>query len=393
MNQIKDIDLSSSSFNGASFFETNHFCNSYNESIFSKKLSEMKRNSSPNKQYNQANNNADYDDEFKETPRKDSNNVLTNGFFSPRSTKMLKDYTLSEKIRIKWLRSIRDYVKLQEMQVVYNYLKTANVKVLIRGLRLRKCFTLWHLKHQELCLLNKWRNFSSLLVQKQRTERLKKDASKIRKARAAMVKVPTTKENGEGSCGVNEKFDELAEKTVQNMLQPILSLKTSEKPQSSEENDSHSKSSHHHHHHRNRHQSEENIKTRDLNIEVENEEANEDGNIVDENEARDKAISHLTNEKEILERRINDCEKRAKEQEQLIRRLIYIFIIISAVFAFAVFIAGIMIGKSMKSTERKLNTFISSQSRVTQDITAEVADFRVALTKIANLNRTVVPDS
>lgn len=383
MNQIKDIELSESSFQGVSFPEVRNYFSSYTQSIFTKKLAEMKKNKMSSNRYPQnsrSNEGEGYNDVY-ETPRKDSNNVLSKDFFSPRSTKMLRDYTLSEKLRIKWLRSIRDYMKLQEMQVVYNYLKTANVKVLIRELRLRKCFSLWSLKFREHQKRQKWENFASFLVKKQRTEIFNINAAKTRKTRAALAKASVNKEvkKGDGIYGVNEKIDEFAERTVENMLQPILALKPSEKQNSS----NHS----HHHQHRKKQQSNEinePVKTRGINIV---EDRNENENQTNENQTNEKTV----NENEILERRISDCERRIKEQEQYIQKIIRLFTIISIALGVVVFIFGLVIGRSIVSNKKNINTFINSQTAITQELTAEVADFRIALTKMSGLNKTVVP--
>lgn len=384
MNQIKDIELSSSSIQGTPFTEGYNFFSSYTQSIFSKKLDELKKSKMPNNR-NSQNNNEDgsYNNDI--TPRKDSKNVLSKDFFSPRSTKMLKDYTLSEKLRIKWLRSIRDYMKLQEMQVVYNYLKTANVKVLIRELRLRKCFSLWNLKYQEVKAQNKWKNFALFLVRKQRTAIFNVNAAKTRKTRAALAKASVRQEakNNEGPYEINEKLDEFAEKAVENMLQPIISLKPTDKPAEKPEDKPVDKqnSSSHRHRHRSKQSdgNNETIKSRDINI-------LEDKN---ENQTNENTTPSLEKQNEVLERRISDCERRIREQEESFRKIARLFAIFAIAFGVIAFIFGLIVGKSIISNKRNINTFIISQSAITQELTAEVADFRIALTKMSGKNKTV----
>lgn len=375
MKKIKDIELSSSSFHESTFPEINNFFSSYTQSIFSKKLAEIRKNKMPNNRAPQNNQSNNEDDDY-ETPR--SNNVLTKDFFSPRSTKMLKGYTLSEKLRIKWLRSIRDYMKLQEMQVVYNYLKTANVKVLIRELRLRKCFTLWRLKYQECKKKQMWLDFASFLVKKQRTKTLKANASKIRKTRAALAKASVNAENknGDGPYGINQKIDEFAVKTVNDIIKPIMALKPSGKQDSSHKN----------HQHRNKQQSEEiivPIKTRDVYISE-----NEFGS---DEQDKDIIISNLEKKNEELEKRLSDFELKSNEQQQHINRLTHQFMILVIILGIIVFITIFIVGKSIISNNRRIDTFVKSQTAITQELTAEVADFRIALTKMSGTNKTVVP--
>lgn len=358
---LKQIDLSESSCD-LPFANTRRFCTSPFESIFTEKLAEIKE-----KHQNNQN----------QSPKKSSqNNPITENFFSPKSSKTFKDYSLNEKLRIKWLRVIRDYTKIQQTQLVFNYLKTAHVFILMRELRLRKFMTLWKLRYQQETCRDKWKQFASFLLKKQLTANLIHDAKKVEKVKARLERQSRRKkERIENEPTISNDMNELAKQNVQEILAPLATLQPLKQTQSHESaNHSHS------------HETDSSLhQSRDVSIANEEEE--------EPQTTTEEKIANLQTENEILLRRIREGEKREKVQKQFLTKFIKLGMIFGIVFTIFFVFIGVMIGKSVRDTEGKLKQYISNQATLTQDLASGLSILRSAVENLTGTNNKTVPDT
>ena len=86
-----------------------------------------------------------------------------------------------------------------------------------------------------------------------------------------------------------------------------------------------------------------------------------------------------------------DVEK-AKVEDRA-NQLTRIFIILSVFITVIVLLVGLYVGSTIRTAENRLNHFINSQSKVAQELTAEVAELRVAASKISGKNPKIAVSS
>ncbi|OHS97427.1 hypothetical protein TRFO_09416 [Tritrichomonas foetus] len=366
-------------------------------------------------------------------------------------------YSEKEKLRIIWLRVIKKYTKVQEMQHVFNFLKEANIALVMREIYLRRYLANWRIKYVRETFRGRWKHYMEYINRKDSVEYYKTQASKARRVRSMISAIQL-----KHTESLLPRLDTLATAALfspRSVFQPIESLAPFEKPpqktplkspkrkrvrknkpsneekaeeaenqhdenndevndndrkiesdkvddsqqerdseieenSSAHESSSHSqkknknKSNHHrHHYHKEKQEADESndsqqeeeevFHERDVQIEPEIEEPLSPQLQQQQVQQNEVCVDISATQKIERDDKAYDDDKKVLAQN--LQRLFFIF---AAVVAVVVLLTGLYVGRTIKSVEGRLNSFIDSQTRVTQELTAEVSDLRAAAAKL-----------